>query len=397
MKNKLLIPLIVGSVLGLVGTASMTGVFIFKQGQYTAMLENYQQLDDSFTDLETTIAELQNNYTSLENNYTILCVNNTELQAQYDDLYEDHQELIDNYNDLNDAYTVLNGNYNTLQDAYDLLFDLYNQLIDDYADLSDQYNYVSNELDAFMYYIKTLPICDKMTFYYHICRSYLYPQIGPLEFAKDLILHSSYQVNYLSAVDDILEEYDFWEFGSSMDDAWEATTNVYSGWLSYWSGLNWEEEIFDWIRFTSGIVYQYDSQYSYNRNYNFDYFKAPLEMLNNRAGDCDDFSLLGGTMFENNGYDVKFAVIHDDIYYPGELHHAWLWVNVDYDRWTSNFDGNPIWTFNGGLTYEWLIVDLTPNWQGSIWQKPGWLAWYADNGVTSSMWRPLEDSINVDV
>jgi len=445
MKNKLLIPLITTGLVGLIVSSSLLGVVVVKQNkindkndQFSNLSTEYETLILMFENLtecyETLIEEYQNLTESYEESiaiYEILVENNTDLldeldalQSAYDnlildynDLLEDYNSLLTSYNDLIDDYNTLQNNYddlqfdyteldnlyqnlqsnyNTLQSNYNILQNDFDSLTIQYNDLLADYNYLQNELDAVMYYLKSLPLCDKMTFYYHICRMYLYPQMGTFEFAKNIILHSSKQANYLGDVDDMLDEYDFWDFGSSMEDAWQATTNIYSGWLSYWSGLNWEEDIFDWIRFTSGIIYQYDSLYTFNRTYWGDYFKFPLEMLNNRAGDCDDFSILGATMFENNGYDVKFATIHDNTYYPGGLNHAWLWVNIDYDRWTSNYDGNPIWTFNGGLTYEWLIVDLTPNWQGSIWQKPAWLTWYYDNGVDPADWLPFESAIDVN-
>ena len=455
MRNQLLIPLITTGLIGLIVSTSLLSVVVIKQNkisdkddQFSNLSSEYEILIMEFENLtdcyDLLIGQYQNLTDSYEESiaiYEILLENNTELldelealQTSYDNLISDYNDLLDDYNslltsfnDLMDDYNTLQTNYddlqfdyteldnmyqnlniayNNLQADYNLLESDYNILQNDfdsltiqYNDLLADYNYLQNELDAVMYYLKSLPLCDKMTFYYHICRMYLYPQMGTFEFAKNIILHSSKQANYLSDVDDMLDEYDFWDYGSSMEDAWQATTNIYSGWLSYWSGLNWEEDIFDWIRFTSGIIYQYDSQYTFNRTYWGDYFKFPLEMLNNRAGDCDDFSILGATMFENNGYDVKFATIHDSTYYPGELHHAFLWVNVGEARIDSNrpfLNPNVKWRFDVRDDYDWLIVDLTPGWQDTIWKKPGWLKWYYDNGYLSSDWLPFVDFIDCD-
>ena len=90
MKSQLMTFLIAATVIGSIGTISMTSVFIYKQGQYSNLDSSFNQLDENFLTLQETFEELQSNYTNLENDYTILYENNTELQEDYD------EELADN-------------------------------------------------------------------------------------------------------------------------------------------------------------------------------------------------------------------------------------------------------------------------------------------------------------
>lgn len=220
-----------------------------------------------------------------------------------------------------------------------------------------------------------MPLLDKMTFYYHCARmNYFSESTNRLVFAKNLILHGSYQANYFSTVEQTLNDYNFFEYGSSMADSWIAITNCLGSWFDCWSGGYLEENVFDWV--INNLEYRYDSETSYGRSYNFDLYMAALETLKYRAGDCDDFSTLGGTMFENNGYNVAFATIHDSVYYPGGLHHAFLFVEVGEARWLAKrplFNPNWVWQMFGSTGYDWIIVDLTPGWQSDPWREPAWL------------------------
>jgi len=353
MKNRLLIPLIVVSVVGLIIGSSLGSVLILKQKKF----------DSLSSDFET----LLNEFEELVEDYEIIMDENVDYQ----------QDLIDlqiQYENLGNDYNILSSIYQQLQEVCENL---------------------ENELLALVTLIKSLPLLDKMTFFYHCCRMNFDPWYdSSLIFARDLILHGSIQYNGFQDVETMFDDYDFWEFGNSMMD-YEVTMNSCLGdWVQGLYNSYYEEDIFNWI--TSNIDYRYDSETSYNRNYPIDLYLSSLETLKYRCGDCDDFAILGGTFFELKGYNVKFATIHDSIYYPSELHHAWLWVNVGWDRWLSNSITNPIWSFNGGITYEWMIVDLTPYWQQSIWFEPAWFTWYENNGITPSMWLSLENSIYCD-
>ncbi|NHJ50012.1 MAG: hypothetical protein FK733_19625 [Asgard group archaeon] len=390
------------AIVGILGSASLGGILINKQVNFSSLDDSFQQLQSSFNSLEESFADLQANYTLLENNYTLLCGENDELTDQYQAICDSYAELLDDYNALDDAYNQLEASHNLLISDYDDLMDLYtqlqatySQLISDYAALNSLYLSTQNKLNAIFEYIRRLPFIEKVSLYYQLCRMMYYVYNSSLEMCRGMILHASQQANYFTNVDNFLGT-SIWDGQTSMECAWDATTNVYAGWLLFWSGSNNQYDIHNWIVSTSGLEYLYDTDTSYGRDYGGDYPLGPIETLKYKGGDCEDFSILCGTMMENNGIDVGIVVIHDDEFYPGGLHHAWLWVYIDYSYWFANSIDNPIWSFDGGVTYEWIVVDATPNWQTSIWTAPQWLDWYNTNGVSASQWLAKCTAVVVD-
>lgn len=408
MKNKLLMPLIVVSVVGLIIGSSVGSVLIVKQVKYAKLSTSYDELTNDFQDqldlygnqlelYESAIADYEN----LLNTYNILITENSDLQDAYNVLLADYNLLVINYNslyasytDLQNSYDDLLGNYNALQTAYNTLQTQYDLLNDDYIILLSEYALLQNyangleqELQAMVDMVKSLPLLDKMTFFYHYCRMNFDPVYDSrLEFARDLILHGSIQYNNFQEIDDLLNGYSFWEFSgyyfdynSSMNDYGMAMDNCFGEWIQDLYSSSIEDDIFNWI--TSNIDYRYDSETAYGRNYPIDLYLSALETLKYRAGDCDDYAILGGSFFEVRGWDVKFATIHDNTYYPGELHHAFLFVKVGYSLWYEKTITNWAWRFPGETRHDWIIVDLTTGWQESIWHFPLWCQWYSDNGI----------------
>jgi hypothetical protein len=352
MKNKLLIPLIVASVAGLTISSSFMGLFIHKQQQQKNLAADFAELEQQFGEL---LAD-----------YEVLIGEKEDLQEQFDSLEEQYNSLEMNYNDLQELYYELEILVENLE----------------------------AEIEGWVSSIKTLPMLDKMSYYYHLCRMNFNPfQQSYMTFGRNLILHGSRQYNgFYSDIDTVLSNYNFFDYSSSMTEAWTAVTQCLGDWMLDIGHFNYNlETIFNWV--TSHITYRYDDETAYNRNYPIDLFLSALETLKYRCGDCDDYSILGGTLFEESNIDVHFATIHDDTYYPDELHHAFLWVHCNRDDWEQKAVSNPIWTFNGGDSYEWLLCDLTSGWQQSIWHEPGWLTWYDDNDISSSEWMDFVDTI----
>jgi len=172
-----------------------------------------------------------------------------------------------------------------------------------------------------------------------------------------------------------------------MNDAWEAVENIFCvsqdgfspPWLDCWNGTGiTEAEIFNWIK--ANIDYTLDSVLTFNRPTYFDFFMSALEMLKYKRGDCDDFSILAATMYENNGYDTYFGLVNDNNHpdwQPGGLHHAFIWLQVD----PLDYPTSVLWALDGG-EYNWLIVDVTPGWTANIGETPSWLQWYIDHSFT---------------
>ena len=295
-------------------------------------------------------------------------------QSNLSKLQQQVQELIDDYN-------VIVGENEDLEEEY-------NQLENDYNALLDLYNELNGELTGIISMVKTLPYLDKMSYYYHWTRMDFFEHgyYNSMMYREYLVEHACYLENHFGDVDSILSSYGFFETGSSMGDAWDSL-NALGSWLNYWDGSYYEETIFSWV--INNLEYRYDSETSYGRSYNFDLLLSPVETLKYRAGDCDDFATLGATMLINNGYEVALASIHDDVYYPGGLHHAFLFVNVGESRILSKLpitDPNMMWRMYDSADHDWLIFDFTPGWQSTPWKEPGWLDWYNDNGVVWQNW-----------
>jgi len=376
------------AIIGLAGSASLSGILINNQIKYNNLNNNFQELQNSFTVLENSFSSLQLNYTSLEGNYSILFGELDELDDLYIEICDSYQELYDDflalnetYNQLNQTHNVLSNDFSDLLDLYTQLQSVYSQLLSDYASLNSLYVAISSKLSTILNYLQRLPFAEKMSIYYQFCR--LYCEESTLETCRRIMLHASKQANYFTAIDNLLGPM-FFDFDSSMNYAWDKIIQTFSS-LQYWSGTNTQYTIHNWIRSISGLTYISDTISGFGSVDAGDYALSPIETLKYGGGDCEDFSILCGTMLENNGHDVGIVGIIDYEFYYIPLKHAWLWVNIDYNYWLANSINNPIWTFDG-ITYEWIVVDPTPNWQTSIWERPTWLNWYMTNGITPSQW-----------
>ncbi|MHA1875166.1 MAG: transglutaminase-like domain-containing protein [Promethearchaeota archaeon] len=446
MRNKLLIPLIVVSICGTIGLGTFSGLFIVKQVQYTSLKSDFEDLNDNFTLREDEIAYLLNEIEillrSLSNvtevleeqiiKYEILLGNNTllqnelnDLQNQYDNLTASYNELLDDYNDLQedfgsllDKYNALSNDYDyllmsyaELQDAYDLLstaYDdlvvIYNNLQDDYINLMDDYNdlevlceyyqnlYIEtqNNLDMFLeFIINELPMAQKMAFYYQFVRNaepkwQTYNEM--LIFAEKIILHSTQEYNPFSNVDVILNEFNFFE-KDSMTDNNETISNVFANFYPYWNTAANLQMIQDWI--TDNLDYIYDSNTTWNRNYDNDFFQSPLETFMYRGGDCDDYAIISCAMFEKQGWETAIAGISDPNHgLYGSFSHAFLFVNVGESAYPSTVH----WHLGGGPEgYPWIPVDTL--WCETIGETPAWLQWYYDYG--DETW--IADHITIEI
>ncbi|NHJ46148.1 MAG: DUF3450 domain-containing protein, partial [Asgard group archaeon] len=201
MKNPLLIPLIIVSVVGLAVGGTTSSILISRQARYTSLSTEYQQLLDD---------------------YQVLVGDNSDLQEQFDNL-----------------------------EGY-------------YEDLLTLYIELQAEIEGLVEGIKSLPLLDKMTYYYHLCRMNFNPFYdSQLVFARDLILHGDSQYNgFYDEIDTVLNQYSFFEYGSSMADSRQAYFNCLGSWmLDIETYYFLEEDIFDWV--TESIDYRYDDETAY--------------------------------------------------------------------------------------------------------------------------------------
>ena len=175
MKNKLLIPLIVVSMVGLIVGSSVGGVLIVKQVKYSQLSTKYDELTGDFDNqlelyenitadyenqlelYESIVADYENlliemeqlseTYQDLLNTYEILVGDNSDLQDEYDNLLIDYNLLQNEYSYLLADYNSLVINYNILYDSFTDLQNSYNALQSDYDDLTNDFNTLQSDYD----------------------------------------------------------------------------------------------------------------------------------------------------------------------------------------------------------------------------------------------------------
>lgn len=92
-------------------------------------------------------------------------------------------------------------------------------------------------------------------------------------------------------------------------------------------GKDWYGEIQavqNWVR--DNIRYTKDI-------YDAETLKTPLLLIQSRYGDCDDMSLLVGTLLNALGHPVRYVAIGTE--QPGVFEHVFPETKVNLDRWIS--------------------------------------------------------------
>lgn len=92
-------------------------------------------------------------------------------------------------------------------------------------------------------------------------------------------------------------------------------------------GKSWYAEIEaiqNWVR--NNIRYTKDI-------YDVETLKTPLLLIQNRFGDCDDMSVLTGTLLNTLGHPVRYIAIGTE--HPGEFTHVYPETKVNMNRWVS--------------------------------------------------------------
>lgn len=149
------------SVIGVVGTASMSGLFIVKNiainklnedfielsNDYSALQDDYENNTDCYNEMLENYNNLTYYYETLIYTYSLLLEDNSGLQEEYDALLVTYNLLLSNYNDLQANYNALDEAFSNLQADYDALEDAYNQIQLDYSALQDNLNTLSDLYD----------------------------------------------------------------------------------------------------------------------------------------------------------------------------------------------------------------------------------------------------------
>lgn len=198
-----------------------------------------------------------------------------------------------------------------------------------------------------------LPIIDRMTLYYQSCRNKALTSTWfyHLQFYIDLIFHNTRQSNAFTEIDKQFESYPSWNwlYGNSMNDSWFSITNHLDD-MDKWNGSH---SIVDLFSFIYNHVSPYEDDFNYGPHYAKDFVQAPLETLYRGMGDCEDYSILGSAIFENNGYETLIASISDssnERFGENGLQHVVFFVKM-------SGSGSRTWFLEEDNSY-WFLIDV---------------------------------------
>jgi hypothetical protein len=279
------------------------------------------------------ISLLQDENEKLEKEITALSMENVNLEKEISNLNSIVEEL----------ETVL------LQ--YDRLQSDYEKLRTDYRNLQTDYGYLQTDYEVLDYYYSVtqdLKIGNSLTSYYDTLRyefgptgskSRWYYEEESCKFAAQLALHDIHRL-YWTKTEEIYGE----DVGQeSYAQAWEIIDktldycDVYTG----DSDIEIIENILDFI--TWYIDYEPEMD---------DSVRAPVETLNLRSGDCDDFTILAAALFDVMGVESAIGFFQNDY---GEAH-AMTLVHLDdlgdYGYWY--FDDLTDFDLMEG---DWIVIE----------------------------------------
>jgi hypothetical protein len=241
---------------------------------------------------------------------------------------------------------------------------------------------------SYLQTIKQMPITDKMAFYYQKCRQDYAGKTSDSKttFGANLILHSTNQYNAFSDTEHYFRYYNFWEKGSSMADNWaglQRITYIFDDYLNFTG-----EDIHKWI--DDEINYRSDGLLKLEPSSSEDFFQSPIETITRKKGDCEDYAILSGAIFEKNNYETMFAIIHDlnttktlgncsfsENY--ANFVHAFIFVKVN----TEAYSEDRLWYFEKDGVKEWLAVDIL--WSEEFGEKVDWLESYNNQNYGNSL------------
>jgi len=264
------------------------------------------------------------------------------LQTSYDQLDSQHTSLQTTNTNLQSDYNQLEAEYNTLQSDYESLFTEYINFLSDYlATLEDYINET------------TMGMGHLLNDYYEVIREeatptgwWIYQPTNQdfADFAANIAEHGL-GITYWPDYED--------EFYQKSERAYGSKIHSYKKALDQ---LNAVKNLIDITEFDENTL-KIDKILDFiNDNVHYepdmdDNFLAPMETLSLKSGDCEDFSILAGALFEL--VDIESAIaIGGNSGKP----HAFVLVKLD-DLGTHGY-----WHFDDLTGYglssgQWIIIE----------------------------------------
>ena len=242
------------------------------------------------------------------------------------------------YNTIQDDYEYLENDYNSLQTKYNSLTTNYDNLVNQYTELNEDYNVF---LETTLQYSQ-LPIDHLMELTYNEireqCQPKYYYQKPPSEYAAVVCAHDLGRLYWPSIEDDYYDA-----TGNQLGhDAHSRITKIIDiiDISEYSSNAEKIDKILNFIN--SNINYQSDLNNE---------FLFPTETITFRSGDCDDFSILAATLFEEVGIESAIGSFESE-----NIGHYMVLVNLpdlgDYGYW--HYDDLTTYGLSDG---KWIILE----------------------------------------
>lgn len=268
----------------------------------------------------------------------------SDLQIDVRDKMGEIDELVSDYQVLESRYSVLNDQYDVLRDDFDDLSYNYDLLSSSYVDL--EYLYTMNT---------ELRIGNSLTSYY----DYLRYEFGPMgsrsfwsyeeescKFASSLALHDLHRLYWIEAE----EKYGTDVGQKSYDQAWTVLNKAVE-YCEIEVNDSDTEKIKKVLTFVNELV-DYELEID-------DSLRAPVETLNLKSGDCDDFSILVAALLE--AVDIQTGI---GFFKSEDSAHAMVLVYLD------DLEGYRCWYYDDLTDYDfepgrWLIIEP----QFTIWYQ----------------------------
>lgn len=289
-----------------------------------AQMEKYSKDKDDCDDCYQQLQEAKDKYDELYELYQEAVTNYEETEKKYQDAYKDYLEAEQNYQDALE-------DYQTAQDELDK--------IDENTDFSGKFYTIVDYETNFGSITYTKPIHITYSLYFH--------------YRLDLA-HPTHSSSNLQVTADILETYCIVSSG---------IVSIAQSIKDQCNDPNNNEEVVDAL--LSFCQHKGDDSKSiiYIEDGADDFAKYPWETIAEGNGDCEDKSILFGSLVTALGYSAAILVV------PG---HVLVGVNL-LSNPTHNMQYPTIWSveINGDKYYTcettvdgWLIGDLPPESQG---------------------------------
>ena len=254
----------------------------------------------------------------LKNSYDKISAEHSQLQNKYNNLNESDSQLNSEYDNLNSRYSSLVNSYNNLYNNYSDLNNQYQSLEAQYSLLQDNYNGLSSKYEK----ETTMRTGNLLETFYKAVREKYFPsdESKRAGFAAELAGHSLGR-NYWSDIDNnefypqSKESYGY--YTHSYTEAKRELTAVYKL-IGISSGDSQVTKINKILNFINVNIHGEDDVY--------ECYHAPMETITLKSGDCDDYSILVGSLFEMAG--IKTAIALNDPNKNNGHGHAFLVVQV---------------------------------------------------------------------